>query len=80
MKFCRHFFYLIKSLFAQKIDRLQILNGAFRIHGCCFGQQRSSPTIPPTHFNLLAFHTQQHYFLYTRFNIVYLKKIIYLLL
>ena len=79
MKFCRQFFYLSKSLFARKIDRLQVLKDAFRIHSG-FWQQHSSPTIHQTHFNLPAFHTQQHYFLYTRFNIVYLKKIIYLLL
>ena len=78
--FVGNFFYLIKSLFAQKIDRLKVLKGAFRIHSCCFWQQRFSPTIHLAHFNLPAFHTQQHYFLYTHFNIVFLKKIIYLLL
>ena len=79
MKFCRQIFYLSKGLFAPGRVRLQILKAAFRIHSCSFGQQRSSPTIHKTHFNLLAFHSQQHYFLFTRFSIAY-SKIIYLLL
>ena len=79
MKFCRQFFYLIKGLFTQEFVRLQVLKTAFRIHRCCFRPQSSSPTIHPTHFNLPAFQSQQHYFLFTRFNIEYLK-IIYLLL
>ena len=74
MKFCRQIFYLSKGLFAPERVRLQILRTAF-----CFWQQRSSPTINQTHFNLLVFHSQQHIFLYTRFNIAYLT-IIYLLL
>ena len=73
MEYWRQLLYLSKSLFAQKIDRLQIFKGVFRIHSCCFWQQRSSPTVHQTHFNLPAFHTQLHY-LYSRFNIVYLKK------
>ena len=76
--FVDNFFYLSESLFALQKVRLQILKGAFRIHSCCFGQQRSSATVHQTHLNLPAFHSQQHYFLYTRFNIAYLK-IIYLL-
>ena len=79
MKFYRQIFYLSKGLFASKGDRLQLSNSVFRIHSCCFWQQRSSPIIHQTHFNLLAFYSQQHDFLYTRFNIAYLT-IIYLLL
>ena len=73
------FFYSSKSLFSPVRVRLQILKAAFRIHNCCFWQQHSSPTIHQNQFNLPAFHSQQHYFLYTRFNIAYLKTI-YLLL
>ena len=66
--FIGKFFYLSQGLFASKRDRLQLSKGTFRIHSRCFWQQRSSPTIHQTHFNLPAFHSQQHYFLYTRWR------------